>query len=80
MYESPTTTCSRTLTPLSIIDSPPTLRRSYPRQRGSQVESEYNSLRSSLRRAYTAAAEILKRIATLKTQGKKPQPAKPKRP
>ncbi|KAH7618798.1 putative ubiquitin-conjugating enzyme E2 R521 [Nannochloris sp. 'desiccata'] len=40
--------------------------RNYPRNRGSQVESEIHSIRSSLQRVYTAAHEILKRIATLK--------------
>jgi ubiquitin-protein ligase len=40
--------------------------RNYPRNRGSQVDSEINSIRSSLHRVYTAAHEVLKRVATLK--------------
>jgi len=40
--------------------------RNYPRNRGSQVDSEMNSIRSSLQRVYTAAHEILKRVASLK--------------
>lgn len=45
---------------------PPLLCRSYPRNRGAQVESEYGSIRASLARVYTAAHEILKRLATMK--------------
>lgn len=40
--------------------------RNYPRNRGSQINSEISSIRSSLQRVYSAAHEILKRIATLK--------------
>ena len=40
--------------------------RNYPRNRGAQVESEYSSIRRSLQRAYTAAHEICKRVATMK--------------
>ena len=40
--------------------------RNYPKNRGSQIDSEIGSIRSSLQRVYTAAHEILKRIATLK--------------
>ncbi len=41
-------------------------RRSYPRNRGTQVDSEYASLRRSLQRLAGAAHEILKRVATMK--------------
>jgi hypothetical protein len=42
------------------------LCRGYPRNRGTQVESEYASIRVGLRRAAAAAHEILKRVATLR--------------
>eukprot|EP00887_Chlorella_sp_A99_P001442 scaffold8.g1442.t1 len=40
--------------------------RSYPHNRGAQVDAEYNSIRRSLQRAYAAAHEICKRVASLK--------------
>ena len=45
------------------------LPRNYPRNRGTQVESEYSSLRRSLQRLAGAAHEILKRVATMKVGG-----------
>lgn len=40
--------------------------RNYPRNRGAQVESEYNSIRRSLQRLAAASHEILKRVVTMK--------------
>jgi hypothetical protein len=40
--------------------------RNYPRQRGSQVDSEVASMRRSLTRAQAAAHEVCRRVATLK--------------